>query len=175
MNKGISSESGTGTSLLKQICSPAFLMPLGIKFYLFLIICPLPIWALNCDLKLLNSSIYSWFANYLVVKEPLLNQLPSIPCKCLNVFGDERLIDAVLETFNTIETLLKSPKTAGSSSDRTLLKTLGMWLGALTLARDRPILHNYLSIKIFWLMPSFQILVSFVIPFACKVFGTNNV
>ena len=88
----------------------------------------------------------------------------------LECFGDDRLIDSVLkETFISIEALLKSPKTAGSSTDRSLLKTLGIWLGSLTLARDRPILHNYLSLKNLLIDAVLTNRLIVVIPFACKI------
>lgn len=121
--------------------------------------------------KLLNSTIYIWFANYLVVKRAIIeSNYHQLYVQMLECFGDDRLIDAVLkETFTTIEMLLKSPKTAGSSPDRTLLKTLGMWLGSLTLARDRPILHNYLSIKNLLIDAVISNRLIIVIPFACKV------
>ena len=121
--------------------------------------------------KLLNSSIYPWFANYLVVKRAIIEtNYHQLYVQMLECFGDDRLIEAVLkETFITIEALLKSPKTAGSSSDRSLLKTLGIWLGSLTLARDRPIIHNYLSIKNLLIDAVVTSRLIVVIPFACKV------
>lgn len=121
--------------------------------------------------KLLNSSIYAWFSNYIVVKRAIIeSNYHQLYVQMLECFGDDRLIESVMkETFSLIETLLKSPKTAGSSSDRTLLKTLGMWLGALTLARDRPILHNYLSIKNNLIDAVISNRLIVVIPFACKV------
>lgn len=121
--------------------------------------------------KLLNSSIFPWFANYLVIKRAIIeSNNHQLYVQMLECFGDERLIDAVLkETFITIETLLKSPKTVSSSSDRSLLKTLGMWLGALTLARDRPILYNNLNLKSILIDAVISNRLIVVIPFACKV------
>lgn len=121
--------------------------------------------------KLLSPPIYSWFANYLVVKRAIIeSNYHQLYVQMLECFGDERLIDAVLkETFIAVESLLKSPKTAGSSSDRTLLKTLGMWLGACTLARDRPILYHHLNIKNLLIEAVVTNRLIVVIPFACKV------
>lgn len=121
--------------------------------------------------KLLNTSIYAWFANYLVVKRALIeSNYHQLYVQMLECFGDDRLLDAVLkETFVAIEGLLKSPKTAGSSTDRSLLKTLGMWLGSLTLARDRPILHTNLNIKNLLIDAVITNRLIVVIPFACKV------
>lgn len=121
--------------------------------------------------KLLNSPIYAWFANYLVAKRALIeSNYHQLYVQMLECFGDDRLLDVVLkETFIAIEGLLKSPKTAGSSTDRSLLKTLGMWLGSLTLARDRPILHNHLNIKNLLIDAVITNRLIVVIPFACKV------
>ena len=121
--------------------------------------------------KLLNFAIFPWFANYLVVKRAIIEtNYHQLYVQMLECFGDDRLIDSVLkETFISIEALLKSSKTAGSSSDRALLKTLGIWLGSLTLARDRPILHNYLSLKNILLESVISNRLIVVIPFACKV------
>lgn len=52
------------------------------------------------------------------------------------------------ETLISIGTLLNSEKTVKSSEERTLLKNLGMWLGGITLAKDKPIKHKFLSFKV---------------------------
>ena len=172
--QGISNESSAGTSSLEvkfSAAAPSDTIRDKILFVLN------NISASNLDIKivdlrkLLNSTIFAWFANYLVVKRAIIeSNYHQLYVQMLECFGDDRLLDSVLkETFTTIETLLKSPKTAGSSSDRTLLKTLGMWLGALTLARDRPILHNYLSIKNILVDAVISNRLIVVIPFACKV------
>jgi CCR4-NOT transcription complex subunit 1 len=121
--------------------------------------------------KVLGPSIFPWFSNYLVVKRAIIeSNYHQLYVQMLECFGDDRLIDSVLkETFISIEELLKSSKTAGSSTDRSLLKTLGMWLGSLTLARDRPILHNYLSLKNLLIESVVTNRLIVVIPFACKV------
>ena len=36
------------------------------------------------------------------------------------------------------------------SNDRALLKNLGVWLGLLTLAKNRPVLHKELVLKQVW-------------------------
>jgi CCR4-NOT transcription complex subunit 1 len=46
------------------------------------------------------------------------------------------------ETYANIRVLLQSDKTAAVASERSLLKNLGVWLGSITLARNRPILHK---------------------------------
>lgn len=43
--------------------------------------------------------------------------------------------------------LLTSDKAAANFSDRSLLKNLGHWLGMITLAKNKPILH---TVSTFW-------------------------
>lgn len=42
--------------------------------------------------------------------------------------------------------LLTSDKAAANFSDRSLLKNLGHWLGMITLAKNKPILHTVSSV-----------------------------
>jgi CCR4-NOT transcription complex subunit 1 len=51
------------------------------------------------------------------------------------------------ETYTCAAQLLNAEKTMASSSERRVLKNLASWLGQLTLARNRPILHRNLSFK----------------------------
>lgn len=43
--------------------------------------------------------------------------------------------------------LLQADKSSNSFSDRTMLKSLGHWLGMLTLAKSRPLLHTDVAMK----------------------------
>ena len=43
--------------------------------------------------------------------------------------------------------LLLADKSSNSFSDRTMLKSLGHWLGMLTLAKSRPLLHTDVAVK----------------------------
>jgi CCR4-NOT transcription complex subunit 1 len=103
------------------------------------------------DLKeVLNPSLFKWISNYLVVKrissEPNYHELyvlvlDSVNNKLLNMH-------VLCETFANILILLNSEKTVSNSSDRALLKNLGSWLGRLTLAKNKPILHKYIAFKV---------------------------
>uniref|UniRef100_A0A0K0D404 CNOT1_TTP_bind domain-containing protein n=1 Tax=Angiostrongylus cantonensis TaxID=6313 RepID=A0A0K0D404_ANGCA len=85
-----------------------------------------------------------WFAQYVVMKRvsieqnflPLYNQF----IQAIN----HPLLDVHIkrETFRNIRILLRSDKRQAASnySDRQLLKNLGMWLGSITIARNKPIL-----------------------------------
>lgn len=101
-------------------------------------------------MELLDRTAYQWFSDYLVVKrasiEPNYHELY---LSLLAIIADRLLYDHVLrETYANILKLLNSDKTLSSSSERSLLKNLGAWLGGLTLARDKPIKHKDVSFKV---------------------------
>ncbi|KAJ3220906.1 hypothetical protein HK099_003913 [Clydaea vesicula] len=75
----------------------------------------------------------------------------------------------LLETYSSIKVLLNSKKTVISSEERTLLKNLGMWLGILTVARNKPIKQKNLSFKDLLLEGYDNSRLIVVIPFVCKV------
>jgi len=121
--------------------------------------------------RVLTAVHFPWFAQYLVVRrassEVNYHQLYVL---LIESFGDDRLLENVMkETFINIEALLKDNKTLNSSSERLLLKNLGMWLGSLTLARNRPILHDEFSLKDTLIDAIVNSKLLIVIPFACKV------
>lgn len=121
--------------------------------------------------KLLSPQFYTWFAQYLVLKRAgMETNYHSLYAQMIDCFGDASLGEAVRrETFVAIEALLRSPKTLQQSGDRLFLKNLGIWLGTLTLARDRPILHGQLDLKGVLLDAVVSSRLIVVIPFACKV------
>ncbi|KAI0085426.1 Not1-domain-containing protein [Irpex rosettiformis] len=111
-----------------------------------------------------------WFANYLVDQrvstEPNNHQLYLRFLDALNV---KALFKFVLhETFIKSAQLLNSEKTMQASSERTILKNVGAWLGSITLARDHPIKHRNLSFKDLLVegYDSGRLIVA--IPFVCK-------
>ncbi|KAI8142365.1 CCR4-Not complex component, Not1-domain-containing protein [Fennellomyces sp. T-0311] len=124
------------------------------------------------DLKQhLTVSSYQWFSDYLVVKrasiEPNYHELYLL---LLDALGSPLLYKHVLrETFVNIKILLNSAKTASSSSERSLLKNLGAWLGGLTLAKDRPIKQKNVSFKDLLLEGYDNKRLIVIIPFVCKV------
>jgi hypothetical protein len=57
-------------------------------------------------------------------------------------WGERRLRDTVVTTtVHYINVMLASPKLRSITSERTLLKNLGAWLGKLTLAQNKPVLQ----------------------------------
>lgn len=55
------------------------------------------------------------------------------------------LTDVLMICF--VQVLLRCDKGVANYSDRTLLKNLGHWLGLLTLAKNKPILHREMDVK----------------------------
>ncbi|KAG1050197.1 hypothetical protein G6F43_007509 [Rhizopus delemar] len=119
----------------------------------------------------LTKSAYPWFSNYLVVKrvsiEPNYHDLYLL---LLNILDSPLLYQHVLrETFLNIKILLNSDNTVSSSTERTLLKNLGSWLGGMTLAQNKPIKQKYISFKDLLLEGYDTGRLIVVIPFVCKV------
>lgn len=73
------------------------------------------------------------------------------------------------ETFIRSAQLLNAEKTISSSSERRVLKNLASWLGQLTLARDKPILHRNLSFKDLLLEGFDTDRLIVAIPFVCAI------
>lgn len=116
--------------------------------------------------------VYSrWFAHYLVDQrvsiEPNNHQLY---LRFLDGMKSSALMKLILhETFVKSAALLNSEKTKTSSSERTVLKNLGSWLGQITLARDKPIKFKNMSFKDFLIEGSESDRLIVAIPFVCKI------
>jgi CCR4-NOT transcription complex subunit 1 len=124
------------------------------------------------DLKqTLEDKHHQWFAAYLVEERAKLQpNFQQLYLDMLQLFGDKMLWAEVLrETYVSSIDMLNADTTLNSSSERNHLKNLGSWLGALTLARDKPIKHRNISFRQL-LVEAYQTsrLVP-VIPFVCKV------
>lgn len=123
------------------------------------------------DMKEQFQEQYSrWFANYLVDQrvstEPNNHQLYLRFLDALNI---KALFNFVLhETFVKSAVLLNSEKTLHVTSERTILKNVGAWLGSITLARDRPIKHKNLSFKDLLIEGYDNGRLIVAIPFVCK-------
>ena len=65
-----------------------------------------------------------------------------------DIVGDKALHGMLLETtFRNLRILQLSERLKTETSERSLLKNLGSWLGKLTLARNKPILFKDLDLK----------------------------
>lgn len=99
----------------------------------------------------LEPAYFGWLGHYLVVKR--ISTQPnfhSLYLTFLSQLGDygKGLVEAILSSvYLNVGKLLRSPKITTSTSERSLLKNLGSWLGQITLARNRPILQIMLDCK----------------------------
>ncbi|KAL5529441.1 hypothetical protein ACEPAG_5426 [Sanghuangporus baumii] len=124
------------------------------------------------DMKERFDEKYSrWLADYLVGQristEPNNHQLY---LRFLDALDSKALAKYVLhETFVKSATMLNSDKTKNSTSERTILKNLGSWLGHITLARDKPIKHKNLAFKELLIEGAESDRLIVAIPYVCKV------
>ena len=100
---------------------------------------------------MLDQSYFGWLGQFLVVKRISTQaNFHSLYLSFLDYLGDygKGLVEAILKSaYHNIGKLLRSPKITTSSSERSYLKNLGIWLGQITLARNRPILQIMLDCK----------------------------
>ncbi|XP_053558399.1 CCR4-NOT transcription complex subunit 1 [Bombina bombina] len=85
-----------------------------------------------------------WVSQYLVMKRVSIElNFHSLYSNFLDALKNLDFNKMVLaETYRNIKVLLTSDKAAANFSDRSLLKNLGHWLGMITLAKNKPILHT---------------------------------
>eukprot|EP01035_Chromulina_nebulosa_P020075 gene20075-26069_t len=98
---------------------------------------------------LILSDYYNWFANYLVVKRISTHaNLHPIYLTLMDNLDNNDLNKLVLDCiYHNTTKLLLSSKITTSSSERSLLRNLGIWLGLTTLARNKPLLHRRIVLK----------------------------
>lgn len=105
------------------------------------------------DLRdMLERRYFGWLGNYLVVKristQPNFHGLYLSFLDNLGMDYGRGLVEAILASvYVNVGKLLRSQKITTSTSERSLLKNLGSWLGQITLARNRPILQIMLDCK----------------------------
>lgn len=118
----------------------------------------------------LEEKYTQWFAHYLV--EDLAKSQPNFQWLYLQILTklDRKPLwtEIMRETYISCAKMLNSQSTMENQHERATMKNLAGWLGSITLARDKPILHRNLSFKDLILegYDSQRLLV--VIPFACK-------
>jgi CCR4-NOT transcription complex subunit 1 len=100
---------------------------------------------------MLDPQYFGWLGHFLVVKRISTQaNFHSLYLSFLDNLGDygKGLVEAILASvYHSIGKLLRSPKITTSSSERSYLKNLGIWLGQITLSRNRPILQIMLDCK----------------------------
>ncbi|XP_072278890.1 CCR4-NOT transcription complex subunit 1 [Pyxicephalus adspersus] len=118
-----------------------------------------------------------WVSQYLVMKRVSIElNFHSLYSNFLDALKNIEFNKMVLaETYRNIKVLLTSDKAAANFSDRSLLKNLGHWLGMITLAKNKPILHTDLDVKSLLLEAYVkgQQELLYVVPFVAKVLESS--
>ena len=124
-------------------------------------------------IELLGDHHIRWFSRYLVKKRVYIeSNLQKIYAQLVDTIGSSPLKAEILtQTYACCKTFLSSPTViqAASTTERTWLKNLGSWLGLLTLARNKPILHRYLPLKELLIEGFDRNRSLLTVPFACKI------
>lgn len=120
-----------------------------------------------------ESKYHPWIAHYFVVKRASIElNFHTLYSNFIDLLKSNEITELIIrETFRNIKVLLQNDKEVDNFNDRSLLKTLGHWLGMLTLAKSRPILALDINFK-FLLIEAFhkgphELL--HVVPFTAKV------
>ncbi|KAG7168806.1 CCR4-NOT transcription complex subunit 1-like 2, partial [Homarus americanus] len=123
--------------------------------------------------EVVGEDYWLWVAQYLVMKRASIeNNFHTL----YSLFLDQMKMNNVnsmvcRETLRNIKVLLRADKSAANFSDKSLLKNLGHWLGMLTLAKNKPILHTDIDMKSLLIESYNKGLqeMQYVIPFVAKV------
>lgn len=112
-----------------------------------------------------------WFAFLLVEQRAKLEpNLQQLYLDVLKLLGDKPLwVEVLRETYASVQKMLNAESTMQSSNERKNLKSLASWLGSLTIARDKPIKHKYISFKDLLIEGYDTERLLIVIPFVCNV------
>ena len=118
----------------------------------------------------LDEKYTQWFAHYLV--DELAKSQPNFQALYLQIlenFNRKLLWAEVLrETYLSCQKMLNAQSTLDNSHERATMKNLAGWLGQITLARSKPILHRNLSFKDLLLEAYDNERLLVAIPFTCK-------
>jgi len=127
--------------------------------------------------QILKPSYFRWFSNYLVLKRITTQpNFHAVFVALLEGLHQTQLFkDVLMYTYINSHKLLLSDKITTSSQERSLLKNLGFWLGKLTVARNKAILHKHLDLKELLLSGFESGRLCAVVPFVCKILdGCKN-
>lgn len=122
-------------------------------------------------LKLFDDDLSRWFAHYFIdVRVSLEANRHEIYLQLLESIGSPVLERHVLwETYRKARDLINSEATISSAAERTTLKTIAMWLGRFTLARNKPIKMRELSVKDLLIQGFDNKRLIVAIPFVCNL------
>ncbi|KAH7021003.1 CCR4-Not complex component [Microdochium trichocladiopsis] len=121
--------------------------------------------------EVLEERHQQWFASHLVEERAKMQpNFHHVYLDFLKLFERQSLWAEVLrQTYISVTRMLNSESTASSTMERSHLKHLGAWLGLLTIARDKPILHRNIAFKQLLIEAHDTKRLVVVIPFVCKV------
>mmetsp|Transcript_13754 Transcript_13754/g.26653 ORF Transcript_13754/g.26653 Transcript_13754/m.26653 type:complete len:2543 (+) Transcript_13754:61-7689(+) len=119
----------------------------------------------------LKKEFYPFFAKYLVTERicresNFQNLYADFLDACKDAVLSKQLTDT---TYDYIKVVLSTNKVLTSANERSVLKNLGSWLGLLTIAKNKPLRANKLSLKQLVLDAYEQGRLIAVIPFVAKV------
>jgi len=131
----------------------------------------------NIDIKvqefreILKERHYHWLSQYLVEQRVSIEpNFHSLYISFLDKLDKPLLMKIIIyETFVNIYSLINSESIINNSSEKSLLKNLGTWLGGITLAKNKPIKHRILAMKEILLEAYDNGRLVIIIPFVCKV------
>lgn len=121
--------------------------------------------------NLLSPDQYVHFAQYLVAKRVSKEQNNhSTYIAMLTKFDSPEMFRCVtLATYHNINFLLKSDLVLSAGAERNLLKTLALFLGEITIARNRPCVAKYLDLRKLLIEAFAKDRLQAVIPLVCKI------
>jgi CCR4-NOT transcription complex subunit 1 len=123
--------------------------------------------------QFLDTDYLEWFSQYLVIKRACVEQnfqeLYVTFLEKLQKFWNKVFQLVLSKSYEYVNVLLSYEKIRFSTSDRTLLKNMGSWIGILTLARNKPILAKDLDLKNILLDAYSRGRLIAAIPFTAKV------
>ncbi|PVU89072.1 hypothetical protein BB561_005563 [Smittium simulii] len=110
----------------------------------------------------------SWISNILIKRAGLEPNYHEIYLKLIDML-DLKIVHKFLlrETLIAIYTLMNAESTVTNSRDRSQLGNLALWLGGMTLSKNKPLIRSYISLKALLIQgyESGRLIVS--IPFVC--------
>jgi CCR4-NOT transcription complex subunit 1 len=120
---------------------------------------------------LFDNSLSRWFAHYFIdVRVSLESNRHDIYLQLLEVVNSPVLERHVLwETYRKARDLLNAEVTVSSTSERATLKTVALWLGKITLGRNKPIKMRELSVKDLLIQGYDNKRLIVAIPFVCNL------
>lgn len=129
-------------------------------------------------LDVVTEECWPWVAQYLVMKRASIEaNFHNLYSNFLDQLKLSNFTKTVIdETLRNIKVLLKLEKNAANYSDKSLLKNLGHWLGLLTIAKNKPILHVEINVKSLLLEAFLKGTqeMQYVVPFVTKVLESTG-